>query len=157
MMKDFSSAVKTVIFPLLAGWLVGLIIQGDTGLYGVLILPPFALPASLFFPVWSVLYLMMGIALFLFRKTAADLALRSEGQLLFFVQLFLNLLWPIVFFRFRLFFSAFLVLVILFVFILLTVAQFYRANRISGILLLPYLLYTLYAGYLNFAIYLLNL
>lgn len=156
MVKRFFSAAKTILFPLLLGLLTGFLIRNDTGLYKVLIRPPFSLPANLFAPVWSVLYLMMGVSLYLFRKSTTDIVLRSEGQLLFGIQLFLNLLWPIVFFKLRLFLGAFGLLVLLFVFILLTVAQFYRANRVSGVLLLPYLFYTVYAGYLNLAIYLLN-
>lgn len=156
MLKRFFSALKTIVFPLLLGLLTGLLIRNDTGLYKVLIRPPFALPANLFAPVWSVLYLTMGVSLYLFRKSTTDIMLRSEGQLLFGIQLFLNLLWPIVFFKLRWFLGAFGLLVLLFVFILLTVAHFYQANRISGVLLLPYLFYTVYAGYLNLAIYLLN-
>lgn len=156
MVKQFFSAAKTILFPLLLGLLTGFLIRNDTGIYRVLIRPPFSLPANLFAPVWSVLYLLMGISFYLFRRSTTDIALRSEGQLLFGIQLFLNLLWPIVFFKLRWFLGAFGLLVLLFVFILLTVAQFYRANRLSGLLLLPYLFYTVYAGYLNLAIYLLN-
>ena len=79
------------------------------------------------------------------------------GKLFFYTQLFFNFLWPIVFFNFKLPFTAFILLVILFVFTAITVVKFYQSSKLSGILLLPYLLYILYAGYLNFAIWFLNL
>ena len=157
MVKNWLSAVKTVAIPVLVGLLSGFLIRENTGLYEVLIRPPFSLPGNLFSVVWIFLFILMGISLHLFRQTALDSALKAEGKLLFFIQLFLNFLWPILFFNFRLFFVSFLLLILLFVFIALTISSFYRANRISGILLLPYALYTVYAGYLNLAIWLLNM
>ena len=157
MVKKWLSAAKTIILPLLVGLLSGLLIRNDTGLYDVLIRPPFSLPGNLFSVVWIILFLLMGVSLYLFKQTATDNVQKSEGKLLFFIQLFLNFLWPIFFFHFRLFFASFLLLLLLFAFIILTTANFYRANHISGILLLPYAIYTAYAGYLNFAIWLLNM
>ncbi len=157
MVKKWLSALKTISIPVLVGLLSGFLIRENTGLYDVLIRPPFSLPGNLFSVVWIALFILMGISLYLFQQTAMDSTLKAEGKLLFFIQLFLNFLWPILFFNFRLFFVSFLLLVLLFVFIALTISNFYRANRISGILLLPYALYTVYAGYLNLAIWLLNM
>lgn len=157
MAKKWVFAIKTIAIPVLVGLLSGLIIRQDTGLYDVLIRPPFSLPGNLFSVVWGVLFVLMGISLYLFQRATASVTLKSEGNLVFFIQLFLNFLWPILFFKFRAFFGAFLLLVLLFVFIVLTISKFYQASRISGILLLPYALYTIYAGYLNLAIWLLNM
>ena len=157
MFKKWIYLLKTVALPLLVGLLCGLIIRKDTELYDVLIRPPFALPGNLFSVVWTVLFLLMGVALYLFRKQTQNTSSGTEGTLLFFIQLFLNFLWPIVFFKFRMFFVAFLLLILLFVFIVLTISAFYRQNRVSGILLLPYAIYVAYAGYLNLAIWILNM
>ncbi len=156
-MKQILQALKTILLPLLVGLLAGLIIRNDTDIYSVLIRPPFALPGAYFPIVWTVLYLLMGVSLYLFKRSAKTEKERNDGTLLFYTQLFLNFLWPIVFFKFRLPLISFILLVVLFIFIVLTTASFYKTNKISGILLLPYLLYTLYAGYLNFAVWLLNL
>lgn len=155
--KTILQAAKSILLPILVGALSGLLIQNNTGLYEVLILPPFALPGNLFPIVWGVLYLLMGIALYLFKRSDAPEKDKSEGTMLFLTQLALNFLWPIVFFNLKLPFAAFLLLIVLFVFIARTVMKFYQANRISGILLIPYLLYVIYAGYLNFAIWFLNM
>ncbi len=157
MLKKVISAAKKILLPILVGALSGLLTRNNTDLYDVLILPPFALPGNLFPVVWGVLFLLMGISLYLFLRSDAPEEYKNEGKVLFFTQLALNFLWPIVFFNFKLFFTAFILLIVLFVFIVRTVLKFYSKDRISGILLLPYLLYTIYAGYLNFAIWFLNM
>lgn len=156
-MKTIMSAVKSILLPVLTGLLSGLLISGNTGMYGVLIKPAFALPAGYFAVVWTVLYILMGVALFFFKTSGAPEKERNEGKLYFYIQLFLNFLWPVVFFNFKLPLTAFVLLVVLFLFTVITVIKFYQANRISGILLLPYLLFLIYAGYLNFGVWYLNL
>lgn len=156
-MKTIFRAIKTILIPVLTGLLAGLIISDSTDLYRVLIKPPFSLPGGLFSVVWILLYITIGVALYLYENTVSAKKIQSDGTLYFYIQLFLNFLWPIVFFRFRLFFAAFIVLVLLFIFAAITAAKFYQENKASGILFVPYLLYILYAGYLNFAIWYLNM
>lgn len=156
-MKKIITAIKSILFTVITGVLSGLFISGNTNLYSVLIKPPFALPGNLFAVVWTVLYILMGIALFLFKTSNASEKTINDGKLYFHIQLFLNFLWPIIFFNLKLPFAAFLLLIILFLFTALTLIKFYHTNKLSGILLIPYLLYILYAGYLNFTIWFLNL
>ena len=141
-MKTTIQAIKSILLPVLTGLLAGLLISNNTDMYNVLIKPPFALPGSLFPVVWTVLYILMGVAFFLFQTSGANEKDLNDGK---------------VFFNFKLPFTAFILLVILFVFTAITVVKFYQSSKLSGILLLPYLLYILYAGYLNFAIWFLNL
>lgn len=156
-MKTLKLALRSILLPVLVGLLAGLLISGKTDVYEVFIKPPFSLPGSLFGVAWTVLYLFMGVALFLFRKNAPTKNDLNEGNLLFYTQLLLNFLWPILFFRLQLPLAAFFELILLFVFIALTTAKFYQTNKIAGVLMLVYLLYVLYAGYLNFAIWYLNM
>lgn len=156
-MKTTFQAIKSILLPVLTGLLAGLLIQNNTDLYNVLIKPPFALPGSLFPAVWTALYILMGVAFFLFKTSETAGKELSDGKLFFYTQLFFNFLWPIVFFNFKLPLTAFILLIILFVFTAITVIKFYQSNKISGILLLPYLLYIIYAGYLNFGVWFLNL
>lgn len=157
MFQKIISALKVILLPVLVGALSGILISGNTDVYDVLIKPPFALPGNLFGIVWGVLFLLMGIALYLYLNSSVSETEKKEGKTLFFIQLLLNFFWPILFFNAGQSFLAFLLLIVLFVFIILTTLKFYQARRISGILLLPYLLYTAYAGYLNFAIWYLNM
>lgn len=156
-MKTILRAIKTILIPVLTGLLAGLIISDSTDLYRVLIKPPFSLPGGLFSVVWILLYITIGIALYLFENTVSTDKIQSDGTLYFYIQLFLNFLWPIVFFRLKLPLAAFIVLVLLFIFAAITATKFYQVNKASGILFIPYLLYILYAGYLNFAIWYLNM
>ena len=157
MFQNIIRALKVILLPVLVGALSGVLISGNTDVYDVLIKPPFALPGNLFGIVWGVLFLLMGISLYLYSNSGVSETEKQEGKTYFYVQLLLNFFWPILFFNAGQSFLAFLLLIVLFVFIVLTTLKFYQARPISGILLLPYLLYTAYAGYLNFAIWYLNL
>ena len=156
-MKKILSVLKSVLLPVLVGILSGLLIRNNTDYYEVLIKPPFALPGMYFGVIWGVLYILMGIALYFFKTSGAPEKAIADGKLYFYIQLALNFLWPIVFFNFKLQFTAFVVLVILFIFVAITLTKFYKESKISGILLIPYLAFLIYAGYLNFAVWFLNM
>lgn len=152
-MKNFFRSLFIVVLPLIVGALSGFLIRNNVYIYDVLAKPPFALPNNLFSVVWAILYLTMGISLLLYLRSEYN----SEGLLLFAIQLFLNFSWSIVFFNFKAFLAAFILLVVLFIFVALTISNFYKANKLSGILLIPYLLFLIYAGYLNFGVWFLNM
>ncbi len=152
-MKNFLKSVAIVILPLIVGWFSGLLIRNNVYIYDVLAKPPFALPNNLFSIVWAILYLTMGFSLLLYLKNNYN----SEGILYFAIQLLLNFSWSIVFFNFKAFLAAFILLVVLFIFVALTISNFYKVNKLSGILLVPYLLFLVYAGYLNFGVWYLNM
>lgn len=152
-MKNFLKSAFIVAIPILVGALSGFLIRNNVYIYDVLIKPPFALPANLFSVVWGILYLLMGISLLLYLKSDYS----PDGVTLFAFQLLLNFFWSIVFFNFRAFLAAFILLVVLFVFVALTVSTFYKTRKSAGILLIPYLLFLIYAGYLNFGVWFLNM
>ncbi|MBQ3118636.1 MAG: tryptophan-rich sensory protein [Clostridia bacterium] len=152
-MKNFLKSAFIVAIPILVGALSGFLIRNNVYIYDVLIKPPYALPANLFSVVWGILYLLMGVSLLFYLKSDYS----PDGVTLFAFQLLLNFFWSIVFFNFRAFLAAFILLVVLFVFVALTVSTFYKTQKISGILLIPYLLFLIYAGYLNFGVWFLNM
>lgn len=156
-MKKILKAVFIIAIPLIVGGIAGFLIRNNVFIYDVLIKPPFALPANLFSVVWGILYLLMGIGLYLFLKSGASSERISDGVTLFAFQLLLNFFWSIVFFNFRAFLAAFILLIALFVFVAITVSFFYNTRKSSGIVLLPYLIFLIYAGYLNFGVWFLNM
>lgn len=156
-MKKIFKAILIIAIPLIVGGISGFLIRNNVYIYDVLIKPPFALPNFLFGIVWGVLYLTMGIGLYLFVKSAANKDTIADGVTLFAFQLLLNFFWPIVFFNLEIFFTAFLLLVALFIFVAITVSTFYNVRKSSGIILIPYLLFLVYAGYLNFGVWYLNM
>ncbi|HEX9902010.1 MAG TPA: TspO/MBR family protein [Acidobacteriota bacterium] len=124
--------------------------------YKTLVKPTFNPPNAVFGPVWITLYLMMSISLFLvWRQWGAAKGVKP-ALIIFFVQLALNTLWSILFFGLHQPGWAFLEIVILWLFILLTLLLFWRLSRVAGLLLLPYLLWVSFASALNFAIWRLN-
>ncbi len=156
-MKKNLKAIFIIAIPLIVGGLSGFLIRNNVFIYDVLIKPPFSLPANLFSVVWGILYLTMGIALYLFVKSGADNDTIVNGVTVFAFQLLLNFFWSILFFNLRMFLLAFFELVILFIFVAITVSTFYKERKSSGIIMLPYLIFLVYAGYLNFGIWFLNM
>lgn len=110
---------------------------------------PFLSPPNwIFGPVWISLYILMGISLFLVWKKKNKIAL-----ILFFIQLILNSIWSVIFFGFQRIDIAFAEIIILWIFILLTIVFFFKISKLAAWLLIPYILWVSFAGYLNFSIW----
>jgi translocator protein len=128
---------------------VGAIASQDAGtFYAQLARPAWAPPGWLFAPVWTVLYALMGIAAWLVWQERAYPAL-----VLFVLQLALNALWTWLFFAWRLGAAAFVEILLLWLLIVVTMVAFWRARRLAGLLLLPYLLWVTYAAALTYAVW----
>ena len=118
--------------------------------------PVFNPPSWVFGPVWTILFLLMGISLFLAWSKGFDNSQVKIALLIFAAQLILNVLWSILFFGLKSPLFAFIEIVILWVFILLTIIYFYPISKPASFLLIPYILWVTFASVLNFAIFLLN-
>lgn len=156
-MNKILRAIFIIAIPLVVGGLSGFLIRNNVFIYDVLVKPPFALPNNLFSVVWGILYTTIGVALYLFLSSDIDADEKNYGITVFAFQLLLNFFWSIVFFNYRMFLLAFILLVVLFVFVAITVSIFYNAKKSAGLILLPYLLFLVYAGYLNFGVWFLNM
>jgi tryptophan-rich sensory protein len=124
--------------------------------YAGLAKPPFTPPGSFIGAVWTVLYLLMGISLFLVLEKDRDRPEVRQGISLFSVQLGLNVIWSILFFGLRSPFLALIGILLLWVSIAATVLQFYKISRTAAYLLVPYLCWVTIATGLNAGILLLN-
>ena len=123
--------------------------------YATLAKPPLNPPNWLFAPVWTLLYTLMAIAAWIVWKTRPS-PCRRRGLLLFYLQLALNFLWSWIFFDRHQIGTAFADIVVLWVAILLTILTFKKMSTTATWLLVPYLAWVTFAGYLNFAIWRLN-
>ena len=141
--------------PLAVGGLAALL-SGGMNTYDTFIQPPLSPPGWVFPVVWSILYLAMGYASWRVYSRGEDPGTVRMGLIAYGIQLFFNFLWPIVFFRLEAFLAAFLVLIALWISIVITMWQFYKSDERAGDLLIPYLLWVTFAGYLNLGVYLLN-
>ena len=113
-------------------------------------------PGSVFGPVWSVLYLLMGISLWLVWKSKVDPAVKRGAYLIFGIQLFFNFCWSIIFFRFRSPGWALIDIILLVVCIIITILAFARISKPAAWLLVPYICWVCFATCLNAAIWQLN-
>lgn len=127
--------------------------------YANLVRSPLAPPNWVFGPVWTTLYLLMGIALFLVWKKGSEVgydATTKKALKIFFVQLVLNSAWSIVFFGMHNIGGALIVILVLWLSIIATMWQFRKVSKATLWLLLPYLLWVSFASFLNYSIWTLN-
>ena len=145
-----------IAIPLITGGIAGLVTSSNIeSWHAYLEKPSFNPPNWLFGPVWTMLYILMGISLFMIWKEP-DSAQRKSALRLFCVQLLLNFAWSFIFFYFHQTGFAFLEIIVLWIAILLMIISFYRLNRSAAFLQLPYLGWVTFAGVLNASIWYLN-
>lgn len=118
--------------------------------------PELAPPNWIFGPVWTTLFVLMGIALYIVWKQGIDRKDVKIALYIFGTQLILNVLWSIIFFGLENPGSAFIEIISLWISILLSIIYFYRINKTAGYLLIPYITWVSFASYLNFMIWVLN-
>lgn len=151
-MSKIKIYVKSILIPVIIGGLVGLIISGAID-YNTL-QKPFLSPPSILFPImWTILYILMGVSYGILESKSLN---DSKNKIIYYSQLFVNAMWSIFFFllKWRLF--SFIWILLLDLLVIIMILNFYKKNKISGLLQIPYLLWIIFASYLNLSIYLLN-
>ncbi len=141
--------------PLGVGGVSALLTSGNMQMFEEINKPPLSPPGWLFPVVWTILYILMGVALYLV-VVAKERNNTLPAYISFGVQLFFNFFWSIIFFNAKAYLFAFVWLVLLWVTIIANAYFFYKINKTAAKLLVPYLIWVTFAGYLNFGIYLLN-
>ncbi|GCD09362.1 TspO/MBR family protein [Clostridium tagluense] len=154
--KNIVALIISVLLTEGVGFLSGFLSMTASKDYENFNKPSFSPPGWVFPVVWTILFFLMAVAayrIWMKGKSGEDV---TKALVLYVVQLFLNFLWSIIFFRFRLYAIAFLELLLLLVFILLTTFEFYRIDKPSAYLMIPYIVWVSFAGVLNYAIWMLN-
>ena len=156
-LKEVPKLVASILIPLVIGFLgsIATIAEIPTW-YATLSKPSWAPPNWLFGPVWTTLYILMGIALYLVWREGFERTDVRFAILIFGIQLLLNLLWSIVFFSYHALFGSFILILVLWISILANIIAFYAISKPAGILLVPYIVWVSIASYLNYSVYLLN-
>lgn len=156
MSKKTKQFLICLAIPLLVGGLSALITRGGMDTFETINKPSLSPPGWLFPVVWTVLFILMGIASYLVLVSGKPQMEINRALLIYGIQLIFNFFWSIFFFNFSLYLFSFIWLVLLWLLILATTVLFYRISKPAGYLMIPYLLWVTFAGYLNFQIYLLN-
>lgn len=153
MKKQWKLFVLCLAVPLLTGGLSALLTQNGMQTFDILTKPRLAPPGWLFPIVWTILYILMGIASYLVITSGKT---NRSAIIAYSLQLIFNFFWPIIFFNLELYLFAFVWIVVLWLLILITTYLFFQISEPAGYLMIPYLLWVSFAGYLNLSIYLLN-
>lgn len=139
----------TIFLPILLGGVVSLIISPSMDYNSLK--RPFLSPPDIVFPIaWSILYLLLGISEFIVKR---------EGKIdhgTYYINLFVNLMWPIIFFSFKLYFLAFLWILLLLIWTVKLLKEWKMVSILAYRLQIPYFLWLLFATYLNIGVALLN-
>ena len=151
-MSKFKIYIKSILVPVLIGGIVGIIISKYMDYNSLQ--KPFLAPPSILFPiVWTILYILMGVSYGILKSNSlVDDNIRS----IYYSQLFVNALWSIFFFVFKWRLFSFIWILLLIILVVRMIAIFYSKNKNSGLLQIPYIIWIIFASYLNLFTYLLN-
>ncbi len=151
--KEILLLAVCISIPIAAGLLGSLFTAGSIdSWYQNLNKPSFNPPNWIFSPVWTILYIMMGISLYLAIRKNQNPYLK----IIFLIQLSLNILWSFLFFTAKNPLLAFIDIIFLWIAILINIFIFYKSSKTASYLLIPYLLWVSFASFLNLAIVLMN-
>ncbi len=157
-MKKIWKIIVAVAIPLLIGGLAAFITKDGTAMFKSLNKPPLSPPSWLFPVAWTILYILMGYASYLIYTNNQIIYIEKKeiSIILYITQLIFNFFWSIIFFNMKQYLFAFIWLIILWILILLLIINAHKLNKLNTYLLLPYLIWVTFAGYLNFGIMILN-
>ena len=156
MKRNWKQILIAVAIPLAVGGLSAALSANAMASFSQLNQPPLSPPAWLFPVVWTILYVLMGVASYLVYVSCCPPDKKRAAFGFYAAQLGFNFLWSILFFNLQMYLLAFFWLLALWLLILTTAGLFSRCRKAAGWLMLPYLLWVSFAGYLNLAIYFLN-
>ena len=148
--------IISLVIPLAAGGLSGFLNKDSMKSFESLNQPPLSPPGWLFPVVWTILYVLMGIASYLVYTSYAPRRQKKNALTVYGVQLFFNFIWSFLFFGFEKYTFAFVWLIIMLALIILTTVLFSKISKPAAYLMIPYILWVTFAGYLNLGIYILN-
>ncbi len=153
---DWKKLLICLAIPLAVGGLSAWLTMDAMNAFSALNKPPLSPPPWVFGVVWTILYLLMGLASYFIITGNGHRAERNAALTVYGAQLAVNFFWSLIFFNWKAYLFAFVWLLLLWLLILLTLRRFAAIRPLAGWLLVPYLIWVTFAGYLNLGIYLLN-
>lgn len=150
------SLIISFLITLGGGIIIGILTKNSSIIYEQITKPKFSPPGYVFGIVWLILYILMSISLYRVYMKLKTENKSSSAILLYIIQLGINFLWPIIFFMFKLYGVSWIILLILIIILSIVIVKFFKIDKLAGILLVPYLIWCIYALYLNISIWILN-
>lgn len=149
--------IVNLLIPIVGGFITWYLNKESITYYSNNINKVFFTPPSIVFSiVWSLLYVLMGIAAYRVYIKSKEEDIENNAYFYYLIQLIFNFLWSFIFFTFRLYGISFIWLIILLIFVIITFIKFIKIDKISGFLFIPYIIWIIYAGVLNYFVWLLN-
>jgi tryptophan-rich sensory protein len=109
------------------------------------------------FPVaWTILYILMGVSDYLIETSNYNTGKKNRALITYYISLFFNFFWSFIFFTFRQYLFAFIWLLVLLALVVTYTVKYFKINKTAGLLNIPYIFWLVFAGILNFSVYLLN-
>ena len=153
---NLKKLLLSLVIPLAVGGLAAFITRDYRDIYSSINNPPFAPKPWVFPVVWTILYILMGISLYLVWSRDATYLRKRCAFILFGIQLALNFIWSPIFFVYQKFLLAFVILVLIWLAVLFMIICFCKISKPAALLQIPYLIWLTFAAYLNYGVYLLN-
>lgn len=146
---NYKKLIMYILIPLILGSIVGLLTSGN---YNEIVMPKFTPPKILFPIVWSILYILMGISRYIIDSKEHN----HRAITIYRFQLLINLIWLFLFFNFKWYLFSFIWIILLITLVTIMIIKFLKLSKTSGLLQIPYLLWLIFASFLNFTVYILN-
>ncbi|HIT91220.1 MAG TPA: tryptophan-rich sensory protein [Candidatus Merdenecus merdavium] len=152
--KKNEELIISILIPLTVGAVSSLLSGSMMKTYEQLVKPRGAPPATIFPILWTILYVFMGISFYILWTT--PLVKPKKAIRIYFLQLFFNFFWSILFFHFHAYLLSFIWILLMIFIIIFMINEFYKINPLAAVLQIPYLVWSVFAAYLNFMVFLLN-
>ena len=146
---DGKKLIFSIALPLLVGGVSGFLTRDSVEIYSMLNKPPLSPPGWLFPIVWTILYILMGISAYIIMTSDSQRQDKNQTLRTYYIQLFVNFLWPIFFFAFGWYGFALLWLLLLWILVARMIKQFGEISKLAAYLNIPYLVWLTFALYLN--------
>ncbi len=155
-LRNIKKLIISILIPLLVGGLSSYITGDSMELYNDLIKPSFAPPGDIFGIVWPILYVLMGIAVYRVWKYGEDREEVKSALVFYAMQLILNFMWPIIYFKLGLRGFALIEIILLLIVVIITTVKFYKIDKVAGCLMILYVAWLMFATALNYYTWILN-
>ncbi|MFH0798112.1 MAG: TspO/MBR family protein [Candidatus Woesearchaeota archaeon] len=155
--KNYGRLILSILICQAAGWIGAIFTSSSVKLWYPYLAKPFFNPPSwVFGPVWTLLFLLMGVSLYIVWQNGSRSKYYGPAMFVFFAQLVFNIFWSVLFFGLKSPLAAFFEIIMLWSLIWAMIIVFRRISRTASNLQIPYLLWVSFAAVLNFCIYYLN-